>query len=781
MTGGVENTFGTLLRAERRNARMTQEALAERSGVAVRTISDLERGISSAPQGDSGLWLAEALSLSNSARERFFTAINAQRRRPGPKTLAVAEPPILSEATLGRGEEIAAIEALLRSGQRTVSLVGVGGIGKTRIATEIATRRIASDGEPVAWISLAPLTAPGAVIPAIASALGVPDLPATNPAAHIAAAIAGKPVLLVLDNMEHLLDAAQAISELAAAAPSLSLLITSREALKIAGERVVPIGPLPVPGADDHDGLGANPAVALFLRGHAEAAASMPEPRDGDLLDAAARIVRMVDGMPLAIELAAAQSGAMAPAGIAEMLERSVLAVLGSGRRDGPARFRTMEAALAWSADLLPEPAMRLLRLLGVFRGGFTTDAASGVAAAYGVPALVASLPMLANNYLVRPAAGVRNRYVMLEPVRMFAAELLRDRGEFDAARHAHAIWFLQWANRHALDLAGADPLPALDALDGDLPNLQAALAAATQLGMAAAALETIAALRRFWEYRSHFQLAIDLIDDVLAASDSSALPPAILEEAVFCSSYFASLLGDVATARRTALRLHDLAAATGDQEYEVRALVLDAIRARYNTEAPEEALPLARRALEAGALAPGGYGEWAAFLTLGGHLQESGEAAEALPLLEAAGRGAAARGSALDQVVPLSRLGFTLLDLGRLDDAERRLAASAEIAFRVKGYGLLIFAVLGLARAAALRRDEAGLTRAMILTGAFRSLLELITLPHNDYKFSPFWDAANAEQRVWADDLLGSERTEDLIARGHDMDPGQILAFIRC
>ncbi|MFM9107859.1 MAG: ATP-binding protein [Chloroflexota bacterium] len=785
VAGGRDQTFGAILRRARRDAGMTQEALAKASGVAVRTISDLERGISSAPQGESGAWLADALGLAGPERASFLDVIREQRRLPGPRPLAVVPPPLLPGSTLGREAEIAAIEAVAAGEHRLVSLVGVGGIGKTRIATEIARRRAARPTRPsvpAAWTPLAALTDPAEVLPAAARALGLADLPAGRPPSQFAAALAGRPVLLVLDNMEHLLDAALAVADLIAAVPSIAVLVTSREALRITGERVIPVGPLavPAPGVTEASGdLAGNPAVALFLRGHAEAAAGAPVTEPG-LLDAAARIVRMVDGMPLAIELAAAQSGAMAPAGIADLLERSALAVLGAGRRDGPARFRTMEAALAWSADLLPEPAMRLLRLLGAFRGGFTTAAVAGVAAAYGDPGLVSALPALANNYLVRPNPADPGRHVMLEPVRMFAASLLEARGEADAARRAHADWFLAWASRYALDLAGAEPLPALDALEADLPNLQAALQSAMRLGMAVPALESIASLRRFWEYRSHFTLAMGLIDEALAIAGPDAVPLPTLLEAAFCRSYFAALSGDVAGARRTAGALHDLAARHGDADYDARAYVLDAIRALYMKEHPEEALPLARRALAVAAAAPGGYGEWAARLTLGGLLQEAGEAAEALPLLEAAVRAAAERGCALDQVVPLSRLGFTLLDLGRLDDAERRLGTAAAIAHDFKGLGLLIFAVLGLSRAAALRRDEAGLTRAMILAGAFRSLLERIGLGNEIYQFSPFWDAANTEQRAWADAALGPGQAEDLIALGRAMEPGDMLTLIR-
>lgn len=782
MVGFEHQSFRSVLRQTRRAAGLTQEALAATSGVSVRTISDLERGISSAPQGESGRWLADALGLSGKERDRFFAAIRQERRVPGPKSLAFTPPPILPDATLGRETDIATVEGLLDRGERIVSLVGVGGIGKTRMASEVATRFADRTSGLVAWADLAPLVSADAVMPAVARALGVPDMMAAESARQLAEVIAGRPLLLALDNMEHVLDAAPAIGELVAMLPTLTVLVTSREALRISGERIVPIAPLAIPtDQGDLRAMAANPSVALFLRGHAEATsahAAHGQP-DALLLESAARIVRMVDGMPLAIELAAAQSGTMAPAGIADLLERSTLAVLASGRRDGPARFRTMEAALTWSADLLPGPAMRLLRLLGIFRGGFTTESAAGLASTLGFPHLVSALPTLANNFLVRPVEAA-NRYAMLEPVRMFAAAMLEEKGEDEVARLAHAEWFMQWAGRQALALAGADPLPALDALDDDLPNLQAALTTAIQQGMAATALETIAALRRFWEYRSHFRLAIRLIDDALATDEARALSPELLLESVFCSSYFSTLLGDVAAARRTAITLHDLAAAAGDREYETRALVLDAIRARYNHESPEEALPMARYALASAADAPGGYGEWAARLTLGGHLQELGESAEALPLLEAAVRGAADRGCALDQAVPLSRLGFTLLELGRLDEAERRLAAAAEIAHAVKGLGLLIFAVLGLARAAALRQDEVGLTRAMILIGAYRSLLERITMPSEDYKFSPYWDAANAEQRLWANDMLGAAAAEDLIARGRDLDPDGMLIYIR-
>lgn len=773
------SAIGRRFRGARIAANMSQEDLAAASGISVRTISDLELGNTNLPRASSLAHLAEVLGIQPEELQELAGGGRLRRLSRSRATLATAIPPGQESSILGREQEIAAVARAFARGARLVTLVGIGGIGKTRIAREIAEH-----GEPaaelVAWTSLADVTDPAAVLPAVAQAFGL--APSAGSPEAIAAALGGRTALLVLDNLEHLMESTTAVGALLRACSHLTILATSREALRIAGEQTVGIDHLPLPddggdgdggGGDPHPDMAANPAVALYLRG-VSAIGGTTAVAD------AVRIVRLLDGLPLAIELAAAQTSTMSSASIADILQRSGLGALRAGRRDSPTRFQTMDAALSWSTDLLPLPAVQLLCLLGAFRGGFTVEAVAGVAEQLGAPEIVEWLPTLTTVHLVRQQPGAERRLTMLEPVRMFALARLREAGGLDAARLAHARWFTRWAQGQAEILGGPDPLPALDALDADLANVRLALETAAAAGDTLAALRVSANLMRYWEQRGHLEVGRVAITAAIAAAGPAPDPDEPLMSAIFQQGYIAELQQRHADGDAARTRLAALAEASGSAEFAARAVLLDALRALGAPDRAHQAAPLLRQVRAIAESGPSSIAYWAATMLLGGDLHERDDPAAALPLLEEAVALIAESGCALDLPIPLARLGFALLELGRIDEATARFLEAATITGTLGMDNAAIFPLLGIGRAAAIGGDAASLARAMIIFGFTDAQIERSGETGSEYVYTPFWDGVVADSRAAAEDALGFDRVQDLTDEGRILPLSAVLDIAR-
>ena len=373
--------------------------------------------------------------------------------------------PTGSGVLLGRDADLAAVAEDL-AGARVVTLTGVGGIGKTRLALEVARGSRTEWHDGVWFAALDTIDSSDAMLRALLGVLGIeprsrPDLDS------LIEGLRFRTSLLVLDNCEHLLDAvAEATNAIVSSCPGVRVLATSREPLDVAGEQVRRVGSL----ATDRDGA----SVALFRVRAGEAGASLDADRD---MDAIVRICRRLDGIPLAIELAAARARSLRPAEIAERLD-DMFRLLTGGRRVSAERHRTLRATLEWSYDLLSEPERALLAWLSIFAGSFALDAVEAVAA--GGPFLpndiVDIIDRLVARSLLVPVGGVdETRFRLLEPVRHLAAEKLAGRGETDGARHAHTQWYLHSIVRlgerwRAGDDQGTWPIAARD-----LPNLRVA------------------------------------------------------------------------------------------------------------------------------------------------------------------------------------------------------------------------------------------------------------------------------------------------------------------
>ena len=375
---------------------------------------------------------------------------------------------------VGRGGAVREVAGLLEE-HRLVTVTGPGGSGKTRLAGEVA-RRVAAGFADGAWVvELAPLADPGQVAAVVAASLGVREQPGLPVAGTLARVLARQQLLLVLDNCEHVIAVAAGLcTELVTACDDLRVLATSREPLRVAGEARYRLGPLAVPGPDDLADAGRAEAVVLFAdRARQADAHFVLDDRTGS---AVARLVARLDGMPLAIELAAARTEAL---GVGQLLDRleDRFALLEGGDRLAPPRRRSLAAAVEWSYQLLEENERRAFRTVSVFPGPFTLEGAEAVA---GTGAGRAVLRLVDCSLLVPPCTGAdeRPRYVMLETLRAYGAKLLAEAGEQDTAAAALAAYALQMAEEAAAGLqTSAGEVAAASRLDAEDPTMRQVLA----------------------------------------------------------------------------------------------------------------------------------------------------------------------------------------------------------------------------------------------------------------------------------------------------------------
>jgi predicted ATPase len=441
--------------------------------------------------------------------------------------------PVPATPIVGRDREIARGAELLQHGARLITFTGPGGVGKSRLALEVANRAAGRFRDGVRFVGLASVSSADLVPPAVASALGLNSL-GERLKSDVISYLQGKQIVLLFDNFEQVADAAPLVTELLAAAPGLVALVTSRAALRLNGEHEFPVSPLPVPLAGTegaaHDPL-QYPSILLFAE-RARAVAPGFELTDANA-DSVIQICQRLDGLPLAIELAAARIKILSPGALLARLNDRMRLLTG-GPRDLPERQRTLRSTLDWSYDLLPEGERALLARLGTFSGTFDLPAVEvicGQANEAGPPApaqdghVVDMLDSLVENSLVVPGAdGDEPRFRLLETVADYALERLRERGEWAQMHDRHAAYFLAFARPTESERYGVAQLKWLDRLEAERRNIGSALAWLTDNDQFASAVTLAWTTFRFWWLRGRAWDFYQYVEDFPARSD--ALPP---------------------------------------------------------------------------------------------------------------------------------------------------------------------------------------------------------------------------------------------------------------
>ena len=512
-------------------------------------VSDVTQGLIARdlPEGVSLRDLGEHRLKDLAGPHRLFQVVTADLPGDFPALRSLnAHPnnlPIQLTSFVGRVREIAEIKALL-SKARLVTLSGSGGAGKTRLALQVAADVV--EGYPDgAWLAeFAPIVEPALVPKTVASALGVPEQPGRDMTETLIDAVRPKALLLVLDNCEHLLAAcADLAAALLRASPQVRILATSREGLGVPGETLWRVPSLSLPDIDrlpSSEDLVLYEAVRLFVDRAVATAPGFTVTREN--APALAQVCQRLDGIPLAIELAAARVKVLAVEQIATRLDDRFRLLTGGSRMVLP-RHQTLRAALDWSYALLSDRERLVLDRLSVFAGGWTLEAAEAICSGGGVEAsdMLDLLAQLVDKSLVQTDSQAGQvRYRLLETVRQYGRDRLRDRGADDGTLRRHRDFFLELAERASWDLTGPDSVRWLDRLEGEHDNLRGAFAMSLGAGNLEEAARLAVALHWFWQFRGHFEEGWERLTELLSRRSqlSPAMRAAVLNTAGVTATY---------------------------------------------------------------------------------------------------------------------------------------------------------------------------------------------------------------------------------------------------
>jgi predicted ATPase len=650
-----------------------------------------------------------------------------------------ANVPTPASSFIGREHEVRAVRELIeRDDVRLVTLTGPGGIGKTRIALRAASDLQASFEDGVAVVMLSPVSSPAMLVPAIAEALGAPEISGRARIDVLKELLRRRRMLLVLDNFEHLVEAAAFVAELLESAEHLKVLVTSREVLRLSGEREFPVPPLSLPESDDahpSDALARSEAVRLFVD---RAQAVRPDfTLTDELTPVVAEICRRLDGLPLAIELAAAWVRTLTPQAIADRLDRR-LHLLTGGARDLPQRQRTLRATIGWSYDLLDATDQALFERLGVFAGGWTLDAAEAVCAGEGGPDVIEGLASLLEKSMVRHReARGEPGFEMLETIREFAVERLEHRGDAERVRRAHALFFLRLASDAEQLLRTGEQDRTVERLAAENDNLRAAMRWSLDRGEPGRVARMGHALWLFWWARSLLSEAVAWMEEVLADGEKLSKQERAMATLTLGSSAFTQ--GDDVRAIPNLRTAVALGRELRDRRGTATGLIALAA-AVAQTEGATRAEAMARDAVDAFRELGDAWGVASALGVLGRILNLAGRSEEAVPVLEESVADAR-------EVGQRSLLGLSLLNLGLgwLGTGD------------LQGAGVTLRESLGLL---------AGAGNREITAGAVEALAEVSSLAGDPETGAILFGAAEGVRSsvgalVWAPERTSHDRTE--------------------
>ena len=742
--------FGETLRRLRHRAGLTQEQLAARAGLSVNAVSALERGTRTRPYARTREALGRALGLSEGEQTELSAGVADSSGQ--------ALPPVVPSPTIGRSAYIDEVLGLLID-HRLVTLTGPGGVGKTRVALEVARRAGTAYPNGCVYVSLGTLDKPEDVLPAVAQSLGLRELGHRAPPEVLTTYLRTRRMLLVLDNMEHLLPAAAEIAALLDSSAGLAVLATSRAALRIAMEHVHPVPPL------------ARSAANQLFRERAAQATGAPLVADSEAIN---QVCARLDYLPLAIELVAARTRLLSATQLSSMLD-SVLTEFDAGPRDAPARQRTLRHTVDWSYQLLDPEARTLLPRLSVFRGGWTLEAATALCDLTVDNTQALLLNLLDYNLITRKLVWDEPRFDMLETIRAYAAERL-DAGEHsrtsserttETTGERHAMYFARWATESGAQLWRADQAKVLRALDTEYENVRAAMNWLSHRGQIDQLAESCYALWLFWITRGHLHDPQGWADATLGtAQPQPATTTARLHYVAGWSRLARGYFDEAAERFAQAVRLAERAGEEVLHCWAVACLAnVELCRGALDTATrlADEAMTLSRQHDQP-------HVETCCAVIVGMAAFACGQL-EAADAMLTQGRAAfEARGAEWPLACALTVHGRIALELGKYNQAQELLTRSVELLDRLGCSFGMANLITDAADAAVLRGD---LEHAALLYGAVAAMSTQTGLMS-----FPSW--RKLRDRCRSDVLrgLGVDRYNELRARGERLSRDEVVAL---